>query len=412
MKNRTAELLFEFLRKALYSPADAKLDFEELDEEYVSLGKGLAYFAQCVTQLGELAQALARGDLNVRLPPSDNEMAAPLKSLHASLKHLTWQSQQVAKGDYMQRVDFMGDFSDAFNTMIEQLAERQKRLEDEIEQGHNKTRALEQINRLLSNITQHIPQQIIVIERDTDKPLFLNFSAQAMVDMEEGYVSELMKKTNVRDEGSGRHYFELQYSFGEIRKYLAVTSYAIEWEESEAEAFVVNDISVEKNQILELETYAYRDSMTGLYNRFYGLLELGRWLEEKRRFALIFADLDNLKYINDRFGHSDGDRYIVNAARHLTAFSEQSITCRLGGDEFMLLCPEADFEQAGERMEEICRNLQADKYLEGKAYYYRVSYGVVSVHEDNTLSASDILSLADERMYEHKRARKKSQTPL
>ena len=64
------------------------------------------------------------GNFDCALPSPDNEIAASLKSLHASLKHLTWQAQQVAKGDYNQRVDFMGDFSIAFNNMIEQLNQR------------------------------------------------------------------------------------------------------------------------------------------------------------------------------------------------------------------------------------------------------------------------------------------------
>ena len=403
----TSEILFEYLRDMIYHPDKAKLDLEALDEEFVDVGKGLMFLFSCQSQCNAFAQSLARGDLSVPMPSSDNELAAPLKSLQASLRHLTWQTQQVAKGDYRQRVDFMGDFSDAFNQMVEQLTERQNKLENEIELSRNKTVALEQTNRLLSNITRHIPQQIIVVERGTRKILFLNDSAQAMIDVSEAYIETLLEKIDAHRKPNGRHHTELLYSNGNVSKYLSVTTYFIEWEESDAEAVVINDISVEKNQIMELENYAYRDSMTNLFNRFYGMMALNQWLDEKRDFTLIFADLDNLKFINDQYGHNDGDKYIINAAKHLQTFSRDTLVCRLGGDEFMLLVPDTLRGGALERMNDICRNLQNDKYLADKEYFYRVSFGAVSVDGNNKMPASDILSLADERMYEHKRSRKK-----
>jgi len=66
--------------------------------------------------------ALANGDLNFELN-AKGILAGALKTLQANLRHLTWQTQQVAKGDFSQRVDFMGEFSTAFNLMVEQLAE-------------------------------------------------------------------------------------------------------------------------------------------------------------------------------------------------------------------------------------------------------------------------------------------------
>jgi signal transduction histidine kinase/FixJ family two-component response regulator len=101
------------------------LDTECLPEDFRELGQGLQYFAECVKETLALANSLSKGNLKLKLPPSSNNMAAPLKELYASLKHLAWQARQVAAGDYTQRVDFMGDFSNAFNTMIEQL-ERQR----------------------------------------------------------------------------------------------------------------------------------------------------------------------------------------------------------------------------------------------------------------------------------------------
>jgi len=405
--SNTSELLFEYLREVLYDPAKATLDVERLDEDYVMLGKGLVYFAQCFAQYNELAMALAKGDLSVPLPPPENELAAPLKSLHASLRHLTWQSQQVAKGDYKQRVDFMGEFADAFNQMIGQLAERQQHLENEIEVNKSKSHALEQGNQFLRNITQYIPQQLFVIDRDKHEILLTNERAKREVERDPEYFGRLMIISALHKGQKDGYHDELQYGAGDDERYLTISAYVIEWNHINAEALLVNDVSDEKKQRQELETLAYRDAMTQLYNRFYGMLTLNKWLEEKKRFSLVFIDLDNLKYINDKHGHAEGNAYINNVANHLRAFLPESVVCRIGGDEFMLLVPGAGYDEAQASMNETQNAVQSDEYLEGKDYYYSISFGVVVIEEDNRLTSSDVLSIADERMYEHKRARKK-----
>jgi PAS domain S-box-containing protein len=134
----------------IYNPTQATLNLESLPEEFRDLGQGLQYFAECITETRVLAQALAKGDLEGSLPSRGNEMAAPLKSLHASLKHLTWQTQQVAKGDYQQRVDFMGNFAEAFNAMVRQLDERHKIALDE------KNKLAQYVRLLLSNCIEII----------------------------------------------------------------------------------------------------------------------------------------------------------------------------------------------------------------------------------------------------------------
>jgi len=68
--------------------------------------------------------ALAAGDLEVA--PPRNQIVSPYKQLQASLQHLAWQTQQIAGGDYRQRVHFMGEFSKSFNSMVEALAEKER----------------------------------------------------------------------------------------------------------------------------------------------------------------------------------------------------------------------------------------------------------------------------------------------
>ena len=122
-----AQILFAYLHDLIYNPSRATLDMASLPPSFHTVGEGLQYFATCLLETRNFAKALSKGDLTSAVPSIGNDLAAPLKTLHAALKHLSWQTQQVAKGDYQQRVDFMGDFSTDFNSMVEQLEQRRRR---------------------------------------------------------------------------------------------------------------------------------------------------------------------------------------------------------------------------------------------------------------------------------------------
>ena len=139
------KLLFDYIRDIIYDPAHAALDTEKLPADFHDLGEGLRYLGECILETRKFANALSRGELDGEAPSRNNEIAGPLKSLQSSLQHLTWQTQQVAQGDYQQRVDFMGEFSMAFNTMVQQLEERRQKDEEA------KSKLQRHINLLLEN---------------------------------------------------------------------------------------------------------------------------------------------------------------------------------------------------------------------------------------------------------------------
>jgi len=118
--------LFNYLQDVIYDPAKASLEIDELPEDLRDFGRGLQYYVDCVQEVQQFAGSMSKGDLSANHPSRGNEVAGQLKALHASLKHLTWQTQQIEQGDYTQRVEFMGEFSDSFNTMTNQLAQRNK----------------------------------------------------------------------------------------------------------------------------------------------------------------------------------------------------------------------------------------------------------------------------------------------
>lgn len=139
----------------------------------------------------------------------------------------------------------------------------------------------------------------------------------------------------------------------------------------------------------------------------YCMKVLDEWLAEGKTFILCFIDINNLKYVNDRFGHTEGDRYIVCVSNILCEFSEEAIVCRIGGDEFMLLIQNWSLDAVQGRLEVLQNQLAGFNRHPSTSYDHSMSYGAIAVGSDNTLLANDLLNAADEKMYEYKRAYKK-----
>ncbi|MEA5014569.1 MAG: diguanylate cyclase [Candidatus Limiplasma sp.] len=406
------KLLRDYLKDALGHLEPAVLDMDALPQGFQALGQELSSLSRSIQEACDLAKALSKGDLHVKLPPVENEIAAPLKALHAALKHLTWQTQQIAKGDYQQRVDFMGDFSDAFNSMTEQLERQRKMLLKELEDGRQKAKALEQSKSMFEAITSNISQWIIVMDGSTYEWLFSNHSA-ADVLRDMGREPELWLWLNRQAAAFCRHHprcsMDLELTGESGTQYFAVEGHRISWYQHDAIAFVLTDVSVEKEHLNDLQDAAYTDKLTQLYSRHYGMKTLTEWLAGQQDFILCFVDIDNLKYVNDRFGHIEGDRYIITVADMLRGFSSEAILCRLGGDEFMLLAQGWSSHQAIERMEELRARLISQRGTKSALYEESISYGVIEIGTNNTLSVNDLLGIVDEKMYEYKRAYKLKQ---
>lgn len=407
--NSGAKLLFDYMGDVIYNPAKAKLDMEKLPEDFKELGKGIQYYAACVLETATLAKNLSKGNLNVKLPPPENEMAAPLKALHAALKHLTWQAQQVALGDYQQRIDFMGEFAGAFNTMTEQLEYQRTALLKEIENGRRKTHALEQSNSLFEAVTGQISQWIIVTDGTASEWLYINHHAADILSdpqCEPKLRLWMKRQADILSENGHPYSAELELPGDAGFQYFSVEIHPLSWHEHNALAFVLTDVSADKEHLHDLQNAAYSDKLTKVYNRHYGMKVLNEWLSDKRPFILCFADIDNLKFVNDRFGHSEGDKYILTVTDVLHGFTPEAVLCRLGGDEFMLLAQDLSSDKAKDQMEALRSRLISCNTAAGNLYEHSISYGVIEVGADNALPAGDLLSIADERMYEYKRAYK------
>jgi diguanylate cyclase (GGDEF)-like protein len=368
----------------------------------------LVYYVHSVLEAGQLASDIARGDLTTNPLSPGNEVAPGLKSLQASLKHLTWQTQQIAKGDYKQRVSFMGDFSEALNNMVAQLDERRLALLSEMEASEKKSQALQLSLTTFQEIISQMSQLIIVMSRDTQESLLNNHDIPEMLlDPTTEYQLFDWLRHRVADEvGNPKEVRELELVYSGGSQWFSVEQHPFAWGDDDAVVFVLTDTTASRREISDLEEIANFDPLTSAYSRHYGMKTFNKWVDQKQTFALCFIDMDNLKYVNDTFGHNEGDVYILMVSDLLRDFGDGSKLCRLGGDEFMLLAKGWTLEDAEKRLEDLRSVLVAKNSEPEAAYNHSLSYGVVFVDESNTTSASDLLSEADEKMYLYKRAHK------
>jgi two-component system, cell cycle response regulator len=166
--------------------------------------------------------------------------------------------------------------------------------------------------------------------------------------------------------------------------------------------------SIERHRLQKmLHSLSLTDDLTGLSNRrgFMALAEQHlRVIIRKGSALLIYLDLDDLKVINDSYGHLEGNRALVVTANVLRAcFRQSDILARMGGDEFCVLMTDAGEDSVHQVRKRLQQRVDSIDGLSSWRFRLSLSVGIAEVSATHQPSLEDLIRVADANMYEEKR---------
>ena len=124
----------------------------------------------------------------------------------------------------------------------------------------------------------------------------------------------------------------------------------------------------------------------------------------KRNVMIMFIDMDGLKYVNDLYGHKEGDQAIIQVCTILKNICKNNEICaRFGGDEFIVFAPDYTEKQAEALTQSLVRELSEYNSFSNKPYKIDASSGYYITCPDSNMTLFNVISVADKRMYEAKR---------
>jgi diguanylate cyclase (GGDEF)-like protein len=172
-----------------------------------------------------------------------------------------------------------------------------------------------------------------------------------------------------------------------------------------------------KREVARLEVYramAYRDPLTGLWNRRYFEERLNEELSRSdragsgRRFSVMVLDLNDFKATNDRHGHPVGDAVLRDVGEFLvTHLRQHDVACRTGGDEFSVLLPDLSAEDCGHLVDRLRGGLEATN----SARRIPISLSMGTASWPQAKDTVELMRLADEAMYADKHRQRGKKIP-
>jgi diguanylate cyclase (GGDEF)-like protein len=210
---------------------------------------------------------------------------------------------------------------------------------------------------------------------------------------------------------------------GHTEDYSAETAIALGAREFIHKPFSVSEFLIRFDKMMRdhkgketLLALSLTDELTDLYNRrsFFVLAEqyLKVAIRAKKRSLLLYIDMDDLKWINDHWGHNEGDQALIALASILKkTFRESDIIARIGGDEFVVLF-ESTHENDAMLMTRLYENIGDYNAKVSRDYKLSASVGAAHFDPEYPISIDELLSKGDGLMYAQKRKRRKKEYRL
>ena len=222
-------------------------------------------------------------------------------------------------------------------------------------------------------------------------------------------LKQVFKKNKQADDSQN---FEIMdFSYKEKYYEIRLAPLAVSLNSVSGYLFIFTDITVRKEAEKALQHLAVTDPLTGLFNRRHFLNIAERELQLSRRhskpIAFLMLDLDRYKFFNDTYGHAAGDLLMKSiVAVCLQNLRATDVFCRYGGDEFYIMLPETNQEQAcnlAERLHEAVRKTPVK--LGETEVKMTLSIGVSALNgSEQNISLNDLLERADTAMYKAKQS--------
>lgn len=291
--------------------------------------------------------------------------------------------------------------------------------EEEVLKLQHHAEMVESYNELLVQMLSKRNEWLLVVDQSTKEILYCNKKKNGEA-VDETYCQNCQNRLSFKNDLLNWKTSE-EYSVREIvsgggdddenASYYRITSFPIDWKEHNSVVHIIIDITDEKRTAHNLTSKAYHDPGTGIRNRLFFKEYMDSILNERREATLCYLDLDGLKYVNDKFGHVEGDIYIQNFVELIrSSFRNGDTFARIGGDEFCLVLTGCGGELMERKMAEILKRFQSERYND---YQCSFSYGVVEITgREKSITLEDILHEADEIMYECKRKNKEKYPEL
>ena len=155
-----------------------------------------------------------------------------------------------------------------------------------------------------------------------------------------------------------------------------------------------------------LNRVAYRDELTGLYNRRFVVEKLAQDLmEPNRQDALVMIDVDDFKHVNDCYGHDAGDMVLVCISNIMESVCRRHKVVRWGGEEFLIILMAVTKQECFEVCEEIRKEIQAFPFLQGNTTFYcTVTLGISLYDKEQSFKMN--MTHADMALYRGKKTGK------
>lgn len=213
--------------------------------------------------------------------------------------------------------------------------------------------------------------------------------------------SEIKEKLRLLGEGAAYREEAIRRTKTGESKWVSIIKFAFRQYDGETIYYAIySDISERKENEEKLQFLSFYDSLTGLKNRTYFELEMGKLQQTGQACGIIVCDADGLKLINDTLGHSAGDQLLKTVAQRLKKAAGIEQPARIGGDEFAILLPGASQDEIAKIVAAI--NFEQEHDTTEREYSVSVSVGY-AYRADHSVSMAELFSRADSMMYADKR---------